>query len=331
MVAGQDDDGVLPQLELIDGVEKGAGPLVHKGHLAAVQGHDPLPLLRCSALVDRIDIVDPLVGVIAVGVRCGRIPGLVRVERVDPQEKGRVGGTVLQPAHRRPKHARAGIVLLPLPPALVPQVLRQAQDGGRVQRPPCVLAQLGFDRAQGAPTPVVGLLTADELVGAEPARIVHRRLEHVVGVGDQPGVVAPADQDLGQRVLFGRDLVPAGGVVPVSAPVIVVAPGEGPPPGEKGAAHLQGGLSLTVGPLKGDRLAGQGIEVRRRDPAHLGVRADQVGAKGVEADHDHVHRTISCSSIHCNGVVVLTRSAPRSSISASRAIRVVLNACATAT
>ena len=115
-------------------------------------------------------------------------------------------------------------------------------------------------------------------------------LKSLPGIGPAcAGAIAAFDQDFGDGVLFGRDFVPTWGVVPVPSAVKIVAPGKRAPPGEKRASHLQGRLTLPKRLLKRDRFAGQRIQIRRGDSAHLLARADHIGTKRIQTDYDDVH------------------------------------------
>ena len=228
-------------------------------------------------------------GTVEIGVCLRRVERLVRVEAVDPQEERLHGVIVLQPVARRAEHARATVVILRLPMALVEQVVDQGGVARPVDRLAHVVAELCFDEARVAAVPVVRFLPANEIEVGEAAGVVHGRLEHVVGVGDQRRQVAARQQHLGDGVLVGRDLVPPRQVRPVAAAVEVVAKREAAPAGEQPAPDLQGGLALAEGAREPDAARGESVEIGRPRVAVLLPLAHDVGAKRIQTDAHYVH------------------------------------------
>ena len=175
---------------------------------------------------------------VPVGVFRRRVPGLVGIETVDPQEEGAGRVVVGKPLAGRIEHPGALVVVFVPPVALVEQVVDQPRMPGHVHGPPHVPGELRLDQPRIAAPPVVRFLPAHEIQVGESPGEVHGGLEHVVRVGDQGRQIPPLEQHLRDRVLFRRDLVPAGRMVPVSAPVEIVPPGEAPHPGKQRPAHL---------------------------------------------------------------------------------------------
>ncbi len=154
-------------------------------------------------------------------------------------------------------------------------------------------APLGLfaDQVDAAALPVVGLLASDELEVEKAAGEVLGGLEDVVDVADQAGLVAGAEQYFRERGLLRRNLVPAAGVGPQAARVVVEAPGEGAQAGPQGAADGDSWLGLTKGVAEADAIAAQRVQVGR---LHLGDAGrggvvDAVVAQRIQDEHDEVH------------------------------------------
>ena len=168
VVGEEDHQGVVEQLQFVQLGQQSAYPLVHEGDLSQVERLDAaLLIFRCAAALPgraRDDeVLAGVVGKVAVGVLRRRVPRLVRVEAVDPQEERPHRVVVVQPVARRPKDARATVVVRRPPVALVEQIVDQRRVPGPVDRLAHVAPQLLLDQPRAAATPVVGLLAANEV------------------------------------------------------------------------------------------------------------------------------------------------------------------------
>ena len=79
----------------------------------------------------------------------------------------------------------------------------------------------------------------------EPAREIHRRLEHVICIGNEGSKVAAFEQDLGNRVLFRWNLMPTRGVMPMPTSVEIISPRETPHPCKVATTYLKRRLPFT--------------------------------------------------------------------------------------
>lgn len=113
MVAQENEDGLLQQPQVSQVLEEAADPAVDKGDFAEVQGFDPGCLgLVVGEQVGEDEVLPLVVREIAAGVLAWRVPRLVGVEAVDPEEEGTVGGVLGQPGHRLAEDPGRGPVLL---------------------------------------------------------------------------------------------------------------------------------------------------------------------------------------------------------------------------
>jgi hypothetical protein len=283
-----------PTAQPVDRLHQAGDALVHEGDLAEVERFHAGDLLvgGVGALV-MPDEVEAVVGRkrrhVPVRVLLRRVPRLMRVEAVHPEKERGVRVVVLQPAARRGEDPRGEVVVGGAPVAVVEEVLQHHEMALPVDRLAADALHQRLDHLARTAAPVVVNLPAHEVPRAESARVVHRGLEHVVRVGDETGVVPAANEDLGEGVVFGRDLMPSGGVMPVPTAVHVEAPREAAHAGHQRAPGLESRLALSEGAVEVRRLRG---ELVHRGSSYLGERpvvAHDVGAEGVEADHDDVH------------------------------------------
>ena len=287
-------DRIVPQLQIVHLVQQMPHPPVHQRHLPKIQRLDALPLLVRGpapfAGRPRHDKVLPgVVRHIPVRVFPRRIPWFVRIERIHPQEKRPVRRVLIQPLGCAPEHPRAAVILLALPEPLVEQILHQPPVSIPVHRLADMLLDRLLNRRPRAKPPVVALLPPDKIVGRKPPRVIHRWFEHVIRIGHQPGQIPPLHQNLRQRILLRRNLVPPRRVVPVSPPVIIEPPGERPPPRETRTPHLQRRLPFPKGPVEGHGLPRQRIQIGRFHKTQFLVRPHDICPKRIQTDADHVH------------------------------------------
>ena len=169
---------------------------------------------------------------VSVGIFRWRIPRLMGIEAVDPQEERSHRMVVSEPLAGGVEHPGALVVVLVLPVALVEQVIHHAHVRRHIHGRTYVPGELRFDQPGVAAFPIVRFLSPHDIQVSEPPREVHGRLEHVIRVGYKCRQIPSLQQHFRDRVLLRGDLVPAGGMVPVSAPVEVVPPREAAHPGE---------------------------------------------------------------------------------------------------
>ena len=103
VVGGDDDDGVVGAAREFELFHEVAEPAVAEGDLAGVVGLDALDFalvehaaVRCIQGLD--DVSDVVVRVVETAVAGGRLPGFVRIERVDDQEEAVSVVVVVEPA-----------------------------------------------------------------------------------------------------------------------------------------------------------------------------------------------------------------------------------------
>jgi hypothetical protein len=114
-------------------------------------------------------------------------------------------------------------------------------------------------------------------IGVEPLRDAPLRIEHV-GRDEAPGRVAAGLQGLGERLLLVVEEVPA---IVADAMLRRKAPGE-----ERGVRRQRdGGRRARM--IEEDAILRQRIEIRR-PRARVAVRAQPVGTRRVQRDHDEV-------------------------------------------
>ena len=301
VVRQEDHQGVVEQLQFVQPGQQPAHAFIHERDLTQVERFDAAQLLLRGAVTlpgrsGDDEVLARVARVIEIGVPRRRIPRLVRVEAVDPQEERLHRVIVRQPVARRAEDARATVVLRRLPMPLIEQVVDQRRMPRPVDRLAYVTAQLLLDQPRVTAPPVVRFLAANEVEVSEAARVVHGRLEHVVGVGDHRGEVAARQQNLGEGVLLGRNPVPPRQMRPVPAAVEVVAPREAAPAGEQRAPDLQRRLRLAKGAREPDAAGGQRVEIGRTRVAVLLPLAHDVGAQGVQTDAYDVHQRSSSGS-----------------------------------
>jgi len=299
VVGGEHHDRVLEQTELLDRLQQVTNPAIHEGHepqverLAAVgllgrerDLRSAVGLLVVDLRVDEV-LHAGLRRAVHIGVVPWRVPQLVRGEAVHPEEERALPVVVHEPVPGSPEDLRALPVLLAPPVECVEQVLR---DRRMHSRRCLALGHVGsqVNTLHRAAAPGVVLLPADELPTQEPASEVHGRLEHMIGVADQPRQVAAIVEHLGQRVLLMGDRVPAW---PGGLKALVrhdLAPGEGAMPGEEAPPDLDGRQPLGVASVEHHAFRRELVNVRRLHAAQGLPRADAVGPQTVYADDDDV-------------------------------------------
>ena len=222
-----------------------------------------------------------------------RIEHLVRLEAVDPQEKGAVLRIVAHPAPGGCENLGAGPIRLVTPVAHVVQVLQEGARTvqrrlrclrhGRLVRPEVALEKLADQIPRPRP-PAIPTGTANVLPRHEPAGVVHVGLEEVRGVGDESGRVALLQKDLGDGGVLVRDLVPA---------VVPVRKWKSAHPREAPVADLHRRPGFGEAACEPHGFGSQRVQRRRRNTAELLARAHDVGAERVDADHDDVQL------VHC--------------------------------
>jgi hypothetical protein len=126
----------LAQAEVVQLGVEAAQRAVDHGHFGGVERPHVAPLFQGQAVLRRVlRLVDDqavVVGVILVDVVLGRVPRLVGVPGVDPEEEWPVAIVLLQPLFGGEERARAEVVELRLPVVRVALVL---QPGGAVAAP----------------------------------------------------------------------------------------------------------------------------------------------------------------------------------------------------
>ena len=136
-------DGVLPQLQVVDFLEHPAQPAVHQLRLGRVVGPQvaqfPVRVGRGRTIVGVNHGRAFVVGVVAADHVLGRVPGLVRVEEVHPQEERAGVAVILEPAHGRVGRTRRESIGLVSPVAVRPAM----HVGQRMIAEPGACARLG--------------------------------------------------------------------------------------------------------------------------------------------------------------------------------------------
>ena len=117
-----------------------------------------------------------------------------------------------------------------------------------------MFSELFFNQPRITAVPVIRLLSANEIEMCEPAREIHRRLEHVIRIRNQSSEIPAFKQDFSDCILFGWYLMPTRRMMPMSTPVEIVFPRKTPHPREVAAPDLKRRLSLTKGACEPDRL-----------------------------------------------------------------------------
>ena len=151
VVGEVDHQGVVAQAEVVQlGVEAPQRAVDHR-HLGGVEGPHVAPLFYGEAVaggVLRLVHHQALVaGVVAVDVVLGRVPGLVGVPGVDPEEEGAAAVVLLQPLLGGEEGAGAEVVELGLPVVGVALVLQP----GRALPAPLLRRPLQAHRAAWGP------------------------------------------------------------------------------------------------------------------------------------------------------------------------------------
>ncbi len=292
VVAEQQDERVLEEVQFLHPVHKAPEPAVHHRQLAGVEGVHPVQL-RLRQVVART--VDRGVGLRSFGpvgvhvrVLLRRVPGGVGVVDVHGEEEGPHVLGRLQKLRGAVKDPGGEPVLLALSVGRVGEVLGEVLLAARAR------ARVGYK----------GPLEA--LGGARPDRtVLVRRLAaekvphveapvHVVGgfvllqvVGHEQVQVPVLPQDLSERNLVERYRLPApeGDVLPLRRVPVPKRPRPGA--GVDGPAGADGRGRLGVGPREAQALPRQGVEVGSLDPV-VPVGPDVVLAQRIHDDKDDV-------------------------------------------
>ncbi|OPZ10576.1 MAG: hypothetical protein BWZ10_02348 [candidate division BRC1 bacterium ADurb.BinA364] len=289
MVAGDQDQRLVQQIQRLQPRHQLADAFVHERAFAIIiRDIAPPHLLAVRGLHsdDRFPALVPI-GIVHVGIGPRRVPGLVRIEAIDIEEKRRVFPRLVDETDGFVEDLRRQIIVLGFSILHIEQILNQPR-----LRADAAVGRQVFGHVDGvhrADAPGVFLLAADEFPAGEAAREVLRRLEHVVGVRDESRGIALFEKRLGQRRLLRRNLVPARGVGPQSACFVFGFPGKTAHAGQQRAAELNRRLAFAEGVVEKNAFADQPVHVRRSDRIVAPRGGDEIGAEGVEANQHNVH------------------------------------------
>jgi len=201
VVGGEDDDGIVEQVELFDGLEETADAVVAESDFGGIEVADDRQVVGANVLVayavaEEVPFIGVVVAVHFLEAGWG-VPGFVGVEHVEPEHKGFVASVFLEPLSGGVAGPGAEVVVLGFSVLCIHEVLAHVAVVAFV---PQVGRHVffGIEFFLGAASIAVRFLASDPLPAVEAAVEVVSRFEVVVGIDYEGGGEAVLVEDFGE-------------------------------------------------------------------------------------------------------------------------------------